>query len=57
MKFGKQDFNLSETGTGPGQGNAKNAQNTKNCGGSEMHLWHGEKKNVLVCHTEKLKQV
>jgi radical SAM enzyme (rSAM/lipoprotein system) len=29
----------------------------KNCGGSGMHLWHGEKKNVLVCHTEKLKQV
>jgi len=29
----------------------------KNCGGSGMHLWHGEKKNVLVCHNEKLKQV
>ncbi|MDD4967872.1 MAG: TIGR04133 family radical SAM/SPASM protein [Paludibacter sp.] len=26
----------------------------ENCQGSGMHLWHGDKKNVLECHHEKL---
>ena len=28
----------------------------KNCQGNGFHYWHGEKKNVLVCHNERLKK-
>ena len=38
-------------------GKCEKCTDYKNCGGSGMHLWHGEKKNVLVCHNEKLKHV
>ena len=34
-------------------GKCEKCADYKNCGGSGMHLWHGEKKNVLVCHNEK----
>lgn len=28
----------------------------KSCQGNGFHYWHGDKKNVLVCHNEQLKK-
>jgi len=36
------------------KGQCEGCPDYKNCQGSGMHLWQGEKKNVLVCHAGKL---
>jgi radical SAM enzyme (rSAM/lipoprotein system) len=35
-------------------GQCKTCKEYKNCQGNGFHNWHGDKKNVLVCHHEKL---
>ncbi len=35
-------------------GQCKSCSDYKDCGGNGLHYWHGEKKNVLVCHNKKL---
>ena len=34
-------------------GQCKNCPNHKDCQGNGFHNWHGDKKNVLVCHNQK----
>lgn len=36
-------------------GKCKTCSQNKDCQGNGFHNWHGDKKNVLVCHYEKLK--
>lgn len=40
----------SWTRTGP----CKKCEDYKDCQGNGMHLWHGNKENVLICHREKI---
>ena len=35
-------------------GQCAHCKDYKNCQGNGMHYWHGEKKNVLTCHTQLL---
>lgn len=37
-------------------GKCAECKDYKNCQGNGFHYWHGEKKNVLVCHNERLKK-
>ena len=37
-------------------GKCAECEDYKNCQGNGFHYWHGEKKNVLVCHNERLKK-
>ncbi len=37
-------------------GKCADCEDYKNCQGNGFHYWHGEKKNVLVCHNERLKK-
>ena len=36
------------------KGKCADCSNYKNCLGNGLHYWHGDKKNVLVCHNEKI---
>lgn len=36
-------------------GQCANCPDYKDCQGNGFHNWHGDKKNVLVCHAEKLR--
>jgi len=36
------------------KGECADCNNYKNCLGNGLHYWHGDKKNVLVCHNEKI---
>jgi len=36
-------------------GKCESCSDYKDCLGNGMHLWHGSKGNVLVCHNEKIK--
>ena len=35
-------------------GQCKTCENYKDCQGNGFHNWHGDKKNVLVCHNQKI---
>ncbi len=37
-------------------GQCKECQDYKDCNGNGFHNWHGDKKNVLVCHKEKIEK-
>lgn len=37
-------------------GQCEKCDEYKDCQGNGFHNWHGEKKNVLVCHNEKIKK-
>ncbi len=37
-------------------GQCKSCKDYKDCQGNGFHNWHGEKKNVLVCHNEKIER-
>lgn len=38
-------------------GQCKTCEHYKDCEGNGFHNWHGEMKNVLVCHNEKIENV
>jgi radical SAM enzyme (rSAM/lipoprotein system) len=38
-------------------GQCEKCTDYKDCQGNGMHYWHGDKKNVLVCHNEKIKNL
>ncbi len=37
-------------------GQCETCGNYKDCQGNGLHNWHGDKKNVLVCHNEKIEK-
>ncbi len=37
------------------RGQCANCSDYKNCGGNGFHNWHGDKRNVLVCHANKIR--
>ncbi|MBK6964113.1 MAG: TIGR04133 family radical SAM/SPASM protein [Bacteroidales bacterium] len=38
------------------RGQCEHCSDFKYCHGNGMHLWHGDKENVLVCHAEKIRK-
>jgi radical SAM enzyme (rSAM/lipoprotein system) len=49
-------FNIFRDRSWTKTGKCAECKEYKNCQGNGFHYWHGEKKNVLVCHNEQLKK-